>query len=141
MATEIHQFAATIPAGTAIATPVTIELGQANYEIESVDVQVPPGPNGLMGFYIALSEQQWIPWESGEYIVWDDRTESWDTEDQIVNAGWQVVGYNLGMWDHTVTVRFHTNPIPTPTPPDDPGPVIPNITFISTPIDAVPVLL
>jgi hypothetical protein len=38
-------------------------------------------------------------------------------------------------------VRFHTNPIPQPAPPDDTGPVVPSITFISTPLVAEPVLL
>lgn len=142
MATEVHQFSATIPAGTDISSPITVELGQANYEIESVDLEVPPGPSGLMGFYIALSDQQWIPWEMGEWIVWDDRTESWQTENQVVNGGWEVVGYNDGQYDHTVTVRFHTNPIAVVTGDnDDTGPVVPTLTIISTPIAADPVLL
>jgi len=141
MATEIHQFEALIPAGTPANAPVTIELGQANYEIESVDVEVPPGPSGLMEFYIALSGQQWIPFESGSFIRWNGKSGSWNTENQTVNGGWEVVGFNTGTYDHTVTVRFHTNPIPSPSTPDDTGPVVPNIVFISTPTSADVVLL
>jgi hypothetical protein len=132
MATEVHQFSATIPAGTAIDSPVSIPLEQANYEIEQIDVQVPPGPNGLMGFYIALGDTPWLPFEAGEWIVLNDRTEEWPTENQVVNGGWNVVGYNLGQYDHTVTVRFHTNPIPIATDdtyvPFVPPPVIINST-------------
>ena len=141
MATEIHQFSAKIPAGTPSSAPVTVPLGQANYEIESVDVEVPPGPSGLMEFYIGLDDTQWIPFEAGEFIRWDNRTGSWDTENQVVNAGWNVVGFNTGTYDHTVTVRFHTNPIASPQPPDQEGPIVPNITFISTPIVPEPVVL
>lgn len=140
MATEVHQFQATIPAGTAKATPVTRALAQANYEIESIDLEVPPGPSGLMGFYIALSGQQWIPWEPGAYIVWNDRTENFPTENQVVNGGWQVVGYNTGAYDHTVTVRFHTNPIPSPEQPEV-APYIPQVNIISTPLELEPVVL
>lgn len=140
MASEVHQFSATIPAGTPTSAPVTIELGQANYEIESIDLEVPPGPSGLMGFYIALSEQQWIPWEMGEYIIWNDRTESWQTENQVVNGGWEVVGYNLGMYDHAVIVRFHTNPIPSPVAPDV-APVIPQVNIVESGVVFTPVLL
>lgn len=141
MATEVHQFSVTIPAGTPIDSPFTDELGQANYEIESVDVEVPPGPSGLVGFYIALDEQQWIPWEMGEYIIWDNRTESWQTEDQTVNSGWEITGYNLGQYDHTITVRFHTNPIPVATVDPNASNIYPTVTIISTPSEPDPVLL
>ena len=141
MATEVHQFSPVVPAGTALDSPVIIALEQANYEIESIDLQVPPGPNGLMGFYIALGDTPWLPFEAGEWIVWNDYADSWKTENQVVNGGWNLVGYNLGNFDHTVYVRFHTNPIPLPPQPDDTGPVVPNITFLSTPIVGEPVLL
>lgn len=140
MASEVHQFSATIPAGTAKSAPVTIQLGQANYEIESIDLEVPPGPSGLMGFYIALSGQQWLPWEMGEYIIWNDRTESWQTNDYTVNGGWEVVGYNTGMYDHTIAVRFHVNPIVTPT--DDWAPPLwPVVTIVENVAAAAAVLL
>jgi hypothetical protein len=136
MATEIHQFSATIPAGTLPSALFTVPLEQANYEIESIDIEVPPGPSGLMGFYLALDDTQWIPWEQGEFIVWNDRTASWDTENQVVNAGWNVVGYNGGAYDHTITVRFHTNPLPGPPPP----PYVPFtgtvVTIVTTPATA-----
>jgi hypothetical protein len=141
MATEIHQFSATIPAGTAIDSPVSIPLEQANYEIESIDIEVPPGPNGLVGFQIYLDDTPWIPFEPLEWIIWNDHSDSWQTENQVVNGGWNVVGYNLGIYYHTVTVRFHTNPIPIATADDDTGPVVPNITYVSTPIVQEPVLL
>jgi hypothetical protein len=140
MATEIHQFNATIPAGTLSSAPITVSLGQANYEIESVDVEVPNGPNGLMEFYIGLSGQQWIPFEQGTYIRWNDRSGSWNTENQTVNGGWEVTGFNTGTYDHTVTVRFHTNPIPDP-PSASTDQVIPNVTIISAAGVVEPVIL
>jgi hypothetical protein len=140
MATEIHQFSAKIPAGTPSSAPVTINLGQANYEIESVDVEVPPGPSGLMEFCIALSGQQWIPFEMGEFIRWDNRAGSWQTENQTVNGGWEVIGFNTGEYDHTVTVRFHTNPIPDPAS-TDPSQIFPTVIINASPAPWVPVLL
>lgn len=141
MATEVHQFSGTIPPGTAIDSPVTIALEQANYEIESIDLVVPPGPNGLMGFAIFLDDTQWLPWEQGEWIVLNDRTEEWDTENQTVNGGWNLVGYNLGVYPHTVTVRFHTNPIPLPIDDTYTPFVGPTVVINSTPTLAEPVLL
>ena len=63
MATQVRQFTATIPAGTLKTALVTVALDLDYVEIESVDLEVPPGPSGLMGFYLARSGQQWIPYE------------------------------------------------------------------------------
>jgi hypothetical protein len=113
MAQEVHQFSCTIEPGTPIDDPAIFNLEIAYYDLESLDLEVPPGPNGLVGFYVALSSQQWFPWEMGEWIIWNDRTENWPTNDQSINGTWQLYAYNLGIYEHTVTVRFHVNAVAT----------------------------
>lgn len=137
MATEVHQTTAVIRAGTPYPSLVTVPLEIANYEIESIDLEVPPGPQGVMGFYLALDEQQWLPYDMGEFIVWNDRTENWALDDQIVNGTWNCVGYNNGMYDHAVTIRFHVNPLDT----DSAVPLAPSITIVSSPIVSDPIPL
>jgi hypothetical protein len=135
VAQEVHQFSCTIDPGTTPDSPAVFPLEIAYYDLESLDLEVPPGPNGLVGFYIALSGQEWFPWEQGEWIIWNDRTENWPTNDQSINGTWQLIGYNLGQYEHTVTVRFHVNPIDTqatPTPP--------TLTFITN-IEPQPALV
>jgi hypothetical protein len=136
VATEVHQFSATIPAGTSIDDLFIQPLEIANYEIESIDIEVPPGPNGNVGFYLALDDQQWLPWEMGEFIIWNDRTENWPLDDQIVNGTWNLYGYNNGNYDHTVTVRFHVSPIPS-----DSATVAPSITIVTTPLASASAVL
>ena len=109
MAAEIHGFTAVIPANTSKTALAVVKLPLGLYDIESIDLEVPPGPSGLMGFYLALSGQQWIPWESGEFLVWDDREKSWPLNNQPTSYGWEVHGYNLDTYDHDVIVRFHVN--------------------------------
>ena len=111
MATQVRQFTATIPANTLKTALVTVPLSLDYVDIESIDLEVPPGPAGLMGFYIARSGQQVIPFESGEFLVWDDRFDSWYMTDLPTGGGWQIVGYNTDVYDHAVVVRFHTNPV------------------------------
>lgn len=111
MAAEVHQYTATIPANTPKSAPVTVPISLDYFDIESIDLEVPPGPAGLMGFYIARSGQQWIPYESGEFLVWDDRFDSWYLTDQPTGGGWEIVGYNLDVYDHDVVVRFHVNTV------------------------------
>lgn len=136
MAAEVHQFTATIPAGTTKAAPHKVLTPLPGYVLESIDLEVPPGPGGLMGFYIAVSGQQWIPWEDGEWLIWDDRFDSWLLHDQPTPDSWEIVGYNSDVFDHSVVVRFHVNPlVNTSSPP------VPSITFVSTAPAASPVVL
>lgn len=110
MALEVQQFTATIPKGTPVASPVTVTFTMDNRELETIDVEVPPGPSGLMGFYIANNGVQWIPKTKGSYLIWDDRHESWAMTDQPNASGWQIVGYNTdAFYDHSVIIRFHVN--------------------------------
>ena len=109
MAQEVHQFTATIPANTPTTALFTSTIPIQGYEIESIDLEVPPGPAGLMGFYLARSGQQWLPFEAGEFLVWDDRFDSWYLSDQPSGVGWEIVGYNLDTYDHSVVARFHVN--------------------------------
>jgi len=129
MAAEIHQFTRTIPANTPTTALVTIPLGLSNYEIESVDLEVPPGPMGTMGFYVSRSGQQWIPYEAGEFIVWDDRFDNWPLTAQPTGQGWEITGYNLDIYDHDVVMRFHVNPLTVvaATAP-------PSVTIVTTPL-------
>lgn len=111
MATQVRQFTVTIPANTPQASPVTLPLSLDYVEIESIDLEVPPGPSGLMAFYLARSGQQVIPYETGEWLRWDDVQKTWYLTDQPTGSGWQVVAYNDDVYAHDVTVRFHTNPV------------------------------
>ena len=116
MASLIHQYTVSIPADTAKASPYSADLPLPQECVESVDLEVPPGPNGNMGFYLAMSGQQVVPLEVGTFIVWNDRFDSWYLNDYPTTGAWSVVGYNLDTVNaHEVTVRFHDNPISAST--------------------------
>ena len=136
MADEVHQFTVTIPAGTTKAAPYTQNLPLYNCQIDNIDVEVPPGPQGLMGFYLALSGQQWIPYEQGTYIVWDDNFSTWTLTNQPTSAGWQLVGYNTDVYAHEVTIRFHVSIIPVTV-----NVTAPTLTFITSPSTVEPIVL
>lgn len=142
MSNYVLSFSVTIPAGTPIATPYIQALPMDSWEVESVDLMVPPGPWGNMGFALYRSGTQAIPWNGTTWIVWDDREENWVLDDLPTSQGWQVVGYNLGVYPHAVTIRFHVNVIPSASPP------LPVLTVVSSPpppptagVDSFPALL
>lgn len=127
MADIIHQFQATIPANTPKATPAVVNISLPSEIVQLVDLDVPPGPAGLMGFYLAVSGQQMIPFEMGEWLVWDDREKSWPIENFPTSAKWSIVGYNLGGFPHTITVRFHSQSAVL----TQPNTIIPSVTFVA----------
>lgn len=129
MASEIHQFTVTIPAGTAKATPQTTNLVINNRQIVLLGLQVPPGANSLMGFYIARAGQRVIPAETGEFFVWDNVDKEWVLDDYPTAGGWQVVGYNTGVYAHNVIVRMHTE-----YPASSAIPLPPSVTIQQVPV-------
>lgn len=129
MALEVRQFSATIPAGTAKDSPHTADLDIDNRVLESIDLQVPPGPAGLMGFRVSNNGVPWIPREAGQWLIWDDAMVTWRLDGQPDASGWEVVGYNSDdFYDHTVVVRMHVN-----LPPAPPAPEEPTVSFTSEP--------
>lgn len=128
MAYRVLQYSATIPAGTLITAPATVDLPVDNWDLEQLDLEVPAGPGGLMGFYVANNGVPWIPGGDGQWLVWDDTIQSWPFADQPNASGWSIVGYNDGVYDHAVTVRFHVNPVVAVTA----TPALPTVTFVST---------
>lgn len=131
MADIIHQFQVSIPAGTTKASPFSKSFSLPSEIIQLIDLDVPPGPGGLMGFYLAASGQQVIPFEMGQYLVWDDREKSWPVENFPTSATWSIVGYNLGVFPHTVVVRFHSQSAVQTSPTTN----IPSVTFVSVTSD------
>lgn len=111
MAERVLQHVTTIPAGTPIATPWVEQLGFHDWEVERIDLEVPPGPAGTMGFYLANNGMPWVPRAQNEWLVWDDRRITIEPTGYPTGTGWQVVGYNLGAYDHDVRALFHVNPI------------------------------
>lgn len=69
-------------------------------------MRIPPGPRGLVGFALGSAGQNIIPYNNGQWIIADDDTINWPLEDYLDSGAWQLQGYNLGQYDHTIYLRF-----------------------------------
>jgi hypothetical protein len=103
---EIYAFSVTIPAGTLQAAPVIISIGIPPRIVNQIDVVVPPGPSGLMGFQIGMVGQQIIPRNCNAWIITDGEKISWPVQNQNDSGAWQVIGYNTDIYDHTIQVKL-----------------------------------
>lgn len=106
MAAEVRTFAATIPAGTPIASPAFIDMAMPPRLVRAIRWRVPTGPFGQMGFAFASGRQQIFPWQPGTWIVANDEDDTIPLYGMIESGAWQLMGYNLGLYDHTVYVTF-----------------------------------
>lgn len=128
MAVYVIPFTVVIPAGTTAAEPYTQELALDNWSIERIDLEVPSGPAGLMGFQVYNNGVPWIPYGADEWLVWDNVKEFYYMTDQPTGSGWAIAGYNTGFYDHSVTTRWHVNP----TSSLQPAPATPSITVVTS---------
>lgn len=106
MASEVRNFAVTVPAGTAIAAPLVSALSMPARIVRSVRVRVPPGPAGVVGWALGAAGVRILPWGDGQWIVADNEWIEWPLEGQITSGAWQLVAYNLGIYNHTLYVTF-----------------------------------
>ncbi len=110
--TRIVQFEATVPAGTAAANPLVTQCQLGPGTVEWVEIQVPPGPRGQMGLYVASSLQQIIPYRVGATPIWltvDGAMLRYDLDGLPDSGDFQVVAYNTGNYPHTWWARFGVN--------------------------------
>lgn len=106
MAKEIRSFNPTVPAGTAIDAGWSYDLTMPTRQVDLIQVRVPPGPAGHVGFAIGSAGQPIIPYNPGEWIVTDDEVIEWPLEGQFDSGAWQLFAYNTGTYNHTLYIRF-----------------------------------
>jgi len=114
VASEVYTFQATIPAGTAQATPFRQSLTIPVRKVDTLEIVVPPGPSGQMGFAITMGGVNVLPLQSGQYIVTDDQKITWPIENLPTSGAWQLTGYNTDVWPHTVYLWFLVDQVSMP---------------------------
>lgn len=112
MATELRAYSPSIPAGTLQAAPAVIDLSFAPMVTDRIEWHQPRGASGLVGWQLTSGGAQVIPKNQGAYIVSDGQSGSWELAELHSSGKWELTGYNLGAFAHSVNIRFHVRPIP-----------------------------
>lgn len=117
MARELRRFTATIPAGTAIANPVTVPLTLPVRVVSSIDWRIPGGPLGTMGFRLAMGKVQVIPTPGDLWVIEDSTSGTFTLTDFPTSGAWSLVGYNTGQYAHSIFLTFHCDLVVAKKPP------------------------
>ena len=106
MAREVYAFAVTIPAGTLPTAPYSPNMAMPPRRIEALEILVPPGPRGEVGFSIGAAGVPVLPRGSNSWLITDDERIVWPLDHAIDSGAWQFFGYNTGTNPHTIYIRF-----------------------------------
>lgn len=109
MAREVYSFPVTIAPGTTAAAPLRQQMLMPPREVQEVEVLVPPGPRGEVGFRVGSSGTQILPTQAGQWVITDSEVLHWPLEGLHDSGSWEFTGYNTGLHPHTLTVRFLVN--------------------------------
>jgi hypothetical protein len=105
-AVEIRSFAVTIPHGTTLPATFTQDIFFPARIVTGIHWKVPPGPSGLMGWRLTMSNGNPVIPTGGGWIIADDQDATWPLADQPDSGAWEITGYNTDIYDHTVYVDF-----------------------------------
>jgi hypothetical protein len=111
MATEVWQFTATVPAGTPSSAPYVKAFTMPRRIVDTIQIVVPAGPSGLVGFAVTASGLTVIPYNSDPWIITSGENITWPVEEQIDSGAWGVRAYNTGTLDHSIYFRFLVRPV------------------------------
>jgi hypothetical protein len=105
-ATRVETFDVLVPAGTPKAAPLETLTPWNPGELVGLEVGVPDGPNGTVGFRVALAHSPVIPRTEGAWIVANAETLSWPLAAYGNTGAWSVFAYNSDIFDHVLHVRY-----------------------------------
>lgn len=109
MADRLEWFQVTVPAGTPKSAPVVIPCVFNDGDVIEIDVKVPPGPQGNVGFFIGAGGSQYVPRTPGSFIMPDNDYFTWPLANAINSGSWSVTAFNTDVFDHTFQVAFQVN--------------------------------
>lgn len=106
MADEVRIYPVLVPKGTLQTAPQVTALPMPQRLVQRIQILVPPGPGGMVGFQLAAGGQSIVPYNDASWIVTNNEVIDWPLEGMPEAGSWQLHAYNTGKFDHTLTVRM-----------------------------------
>jgi hypothetical protein len=98
-----------VPANTPVTAPLTFPCVFNDGDVIEIDVKVPPGPQGNVGFFIGAGGSQYVPRTIGSFVIPDDDYFTWPLANAVTSGSWSVTAYNTDIFPHLIQVAFQVN--------------------------------
>jgi hypothetical protein len=102
----VEVFDVLVPAGTPKAAALETQTRWNPGDLVGVEVSIPDGPNGNVGFRIAFAHSPVIPRTEGAWIIGNDEKLDWPVVGYGDSGAWSVFAYNTDIFDHTLHIRY-----------------------------------
>jgi hypothetical protein len=112
--TLVYPFSVTIPANTPKAAPVVVPTVFEPNIVNRVEWLFPQGCAGMVGIQIGARSVPVIPSNRALFLTRTGDSSGFDTEDMHDSGDWSVIGYNTGLFPHTIQVTFRAHRKPRP---------------------------
>lgn len=106
MAKRIYPLTVTVPAQTFYFAPQTTPFITEDNQLDSIELVIPPGHNGLTGVRVMKGDTQLIPWGSGTWIQGNDYSRVFPVDDYVPTGDISVVAFNSGNYPHSFYLRM-----------------------------------
>lgn len=106
------QTVVTVPAGTALISPLAQSFALGVVVVDRIEVMIPPGHAGLTGLAILYGGVPLVPWQTGnvpltslaDFLVGDDKDWQFSVGFQI-SGPLQIRAFNTDVYDHSFYLR------------------------------------
>ena len=106
MLPRVYDIAFTVPAGTPQNSPVSQTWTTEDNIIEDIELEIPPGHNGLTGIRILKGDTQLLPFSTGAFIVANDYGRVFPIGVYLPTSDITLQGFNTGNYPHTFYLRM-----------------------------------
>jgi hypothetical protein len=105
-ANRVYPLTVTVPAGTLASAPLSVPFVTEDNVIVSIEIEVPPGHNGLTGIRVMKGDVQLIPWGANSWITANDYVHTFPVNDYVPTSDVKVQAYNTGTYPHNFFLRM-----------------------------------
>lgn len=119
-AARIYETSVTVPAGTLPTAPQVTSWVTEDNDVLDIEVEIPPGHNGLTGIRVMKGDVQLLPFGINSWLIANDYSRVFPVGIYLPTVDVKVQAYNQGSFPHTfylrMTVVNHTVPVPAASP-------------------------
>lgn len=105
-ATRIYPLQLSVPAGTLPSAPQVTPWVTEDNVIVTIELEIPPGHNGLTGIRIMKGDSQLLPFGPNSWIIANDYSRVFPIDDYIPTGDIRVQAYNQGSYPHAFFLRM-----------------------------------
>jgi hypothetical protein len=130
MGSYVWQSGITVPKSTPASAPLVYPPSIGDVWLDRIEVMIPPGPKGLLAFYIANSGTPVVPFNGYDNWIYADSQLLEYPLGVEVHTGLAVYAYNTDVNPHAFWVRWIGRPMTLESVPSATS-VVPQMVIVS----------